>query len=85
MLRLLPLPQLVQLEGKSQTVEIEVTDRDMPNFYVEAVTVHHGKVHTVTRELFVPPARRVLNVEVVPSADAYLPGQAAKILLTEFI
>ena len=74
-------PKLVQLQGKSQVVEIDITNKDMPNFYVEAVTVHGGKVHTVNRELFVPPARRVLNVEVVPSSDAYLPGQAAKILL----
>jgi len=74
-------PQLVRLQGKSEVVEIDVTAGDMPNFFVEAVTVHGGKVHVVTRELFVPPVKRVLNVEVVPSAEAYLPGQAAKMLL----
>ncbi len=74
-------PKLVQLKGKSQVVEIEVTAKDAPNFFVEALTVHRGKVHTVAHELFVPPAKRILHVEVVPSADAYLPGQAAKILL----
>ncbi len=74
-------PQLVKLKGKTATVDVEITAKDTPNFFIEAVTVHHGQVHTVTRELFVPPAKRVLNVEVVPSADAYLPGQAAKILV----
>ncbi|MCG8450768.1 MAG: alpha-2-macroglobulin, partial [Pirellulales bacterium] len=74
-------PQLVQLQGKSTVVEIDVTTKDSPNFFVEAVTVHGGKAHTVTRELFVPPTKRVLNVEVVPSAEAYLPGQEANILL----
>ncbi len=74
-------PRLIQIEGKSKLVEIDVTAKDTPNFYVEAVTVHGGKVHTVSRELFVPPAKRVLNVEVVPSSDAYLPGQEAKIVL----
>ncbi|MGI9430333.1 MAG: MG2 domain-containing protein [Bythopirellula sp.] len=74
-------PQLIRLTGKSKIVEIDVAQKDMPNFFVEAVTVHGGKSHIVTRELFVPPARRVLNVEVAPSADAYLPGQAAKMLL----
>jgi len=74
-------PQLVRLDGKSTVVEIDVTAKDAPNFFVEAVTVHGGKVHTVARELFVPPVSRVLNVEVVPSAAAYLPGQAAKLLL----
>lgn len=74
-------PQLVRLDGKSTIVEVDVTTADMPNFFVEAVTVHGGKSHAVSRELFVPPAKRILNVEVVPSAEAYLPGQEAKMLL----
>ena len=71
-------PQLISLDGKSQEIEIDVVDKDTPNFFVEAVTVHGGRTHTVVRELFVPPAKRVLNLEVVPSADAYLPDQQAK-------
>ncbi len=74
-------PRLVQLEGKTATVDLEISAKDTPNFFIEAVTVHHGRVHTATRELFVPPAKRVLNVEVVPETDAYLPGQTAKILV----
>ena len=74
-------PQLVRLDGKSKIVEFEITQGDMPNFFIEAVTVHGGKSHVVTRELFVPPVKRVLNVEVAPSAEAYLPGQAAKFLV----
>lgn len=74
-------PQLVRLDGKSTTVELDVSTKDMPNFFVEAVTVHSGRSHVVTREIFVPPAKRVLNVEVAPSAEAYLPGQSAKLLL----
>lgn len=74
-------PQLVRLDGKSTTVELDVSTKDMPNFFVEAVTVHGGRSHVVTREIFVPPAQRVLNVEVAPSAEAYLPGQSAKLLL----
>ncbi len=74
-------PQLVRLDGKSKLVELDVTHADMPNFFVEAVTVHGGRSHVVARELFVPPTKRVLNIEVAPSAEAYLPGQAAKFLL----
>ncbi|MBA3481366.1 MAG: alpha-2-macroglobulin, partial [Pirellulales bacterium] len=74
-------PQLVELKGKSTVVEIPVEQRDMPNFFVEAVTVHSGRLHTAVREIFVPPAKRVVDVEVVPSADAFLPGQHAKVQL----
>ncbi len=74
-------PQPIALQGKSTVVSLEVTDRDMPNFFVEAFVVHGGQVHTVVREIYVPPERRVLNVEVVPSAEAYLPGEEASVQL----
>jgi uncharacterized protein YfaS (alpha-2-macroglobulin family) len=74
-------PQMVDLKGKSTVVELTIEQRDMPNFFVEAVTVHGGRLHTAVREIFVPPAKRVFDVEVVPSADAYLPGQHAKVQL----
>ena len=74
-------PQLVRLDGKSKIVEFDITTGDMPNFFVEAVTIHGGKSHVAIRELFVPPVKRILNVEVAPSAEAYLPGQAAKFLV----
>ncbi|RIK73285.1 MAG: alpha-2-macroglobulin, partial [Planctomycetota bacterium] len=74
-------PQLLHLKGKSAVVEVEVAQRDMPNFFVEAVTVHGGRLHTAVHEVFVPPASRVFDVEVLPSTEAYLPGQRAKVQL----
>jgi uncharacterized protein YfaS (alpha-2-macroglobulin family) len=74
-------PQMVQLKGKSTVVEVAVEQRDMPNFFVEAVTVHGGRFHTAVREIIVPPAKRVFDVEVLPSSEAYLPGQHAKVQL----
>ncbi len=74
-------PQLVQLTGKSTLVEVEITTKDTPNFYVEAVTVHGGRVHSLVQEIFVPPVKRVLNLEVVPSSPVYLPGQQAGLTL----
>ncbi len=73
------VPEVIRLDGKSTVREIEVSKKDMPNFFVEAVTVADGRVHTETREIVVPPEKRVLNVEVLPSAEKYKPGQKAKI------
>ena len=53
----------------------------MPNFFVEAVTVSDARVHTQVREILVPPAKRILNVDVVPSADVFQPGQHATVKL----
>ncbi len=79
-------PQILRLDGKSTTAEIEVTKRDMPNFFVEAVTIADGKVYSDVREIVVPPEKRVLNVAIAPSSESYRPGQKAtvKIKLTDF-
>ncbi|QDS98988.1 alpha-2-macroglobulin family protein [Adhaeretor mobilis] len=74
-------PKLVKLKGKSTVVTFPVSAKDMPNFFVEAVTVHHGRMHETVREIYVPPADRILKVEVVPSATSYLPGQKATVQL----
>ena len=72
-------PQILRPAGKSTTVELGVVAKDMPNFFVEAVTVADGNVYTETREIVVPPASRVVNVAVAPSAQRYKPGERAKV------
>ncbi len=74
-------PQVLRLTGKSTLVPVDVTAKDMPNFFVEAVTIAEGRVHTQVDEIHVPPAQRILNVDVVPSADIYQPGQHATVKL----
>ncbi len=79
-------PKILRLAGKSAIEEIEVALRDMPNFFVEAITVSDGRIHDEIREIAVPPAKRALNVEVTPSAASYKPGAPAKVKvrLTDF-
>jgi uncharacterized protein YfaS (alpha-2-macroglobulin family) len=79
-------PRVVRIKGKSTVEEIAVVKKDMPNFFVEALTVHGGRVHSEVREVVVPPEKRVLNVEVLPSLPEYKPGQKAtvKVRLTDF-
>ncbi|MBN2712177.1 MAG: alpha-2-macroglobulin, partial [Planctomycetes bacterium] len=79
-------PEIINLVGKSVVHEIEISKKDMPNFFVEAVTVADGQVHQETREIIVPPEKRVLNVEVLPDSAEYKPGAKAKVKvkLTDF-
>ncbi len=74
-------PQLIRLHGKSTVAEIEVAKKDMPNFFVEALTVSGGRTRNEVKEVVVPPEKRVLNVDVVPSATEYKPGEKAKVRL----
>jgi len=79
-------PKIIHMTGKSTVEEIEISPKDMPNFFVEALTVYDGKVHTETREIIVPPGKRVLNVAIETAKKAYRPGEKAgfKIKLTDF-
>jgi hypothetical protein len=79
-------PRVIRLDGKSTVEEIGVVKKDMPNFFIEALSIADGKVHTETKEIVVPPEKRVLSVEVAPSSETYRPGQKAqvKLKLTDF-
>jgi len=72
-------PKVIRLDGKSTVEEIGVTRKDMPNFFVEAVTVADGKVHSEAKQVCVPPEKRVLTVDVEPSSESYRPGEKAKV------
>lgn len=67
--------QIIHIKGKSQVVEIPLSLADMPNFFIEGVTVAKGQVHTVTREIVLPPEKRQLNVEVKPAKDKLKPRE----------
>ncbi|QDU94449.1 MG2 domain protein [Lignipirellula cremea] len=79
-------PKVLQLDGKSAIEEIAVTKKDMPNFFVEALTVSGGQIYWETKEIVVPPEKRVLNVAITPSQETYKPGEKAKVKIhvTEF-
>ena len=74
-------PKLIRLKGKSVLEEIDVVAKDMPNFFVEAMTVSGGKLYSETKEIVVPPEKRVLNVTAEPSSDSYKPGENAGVKL----
>ncbi|WP_197490697.1 alpha-2-macroglobulin family protein [Planctomyces sp. SH-PL62] len=76
-----PVPSTFRMRGKTETVELDVATADMPNLFVEAMTVSNGKVHDQAREIAVPPESRVLNVEVKPSQETYKPGEKARLAL----
>lgn len=66
--------RMLALRGQSEVVEVPLTEADSPNFFVEAFTIHDGRLHSVTREILVPPQSRLLQVEVLPDVDTVSPG-----------
>lgn len=74
-------PRIVRLQGKSTVEEIGIVRSDMPNIFIEALTVADGKVHDEAREIAVPPESRIADVNIEPSQTTYKPGQKARIKL----
>ncbi len=72
-------PTVLRLDGKSTVVDIGVVKKDMPNFFIEADTIADGRLYTEAKEIVVPPEKRILNVEIKPSKEAYKPGEKAKV------
>ena len=62
-------PMSILLTGKSRVIDVQVAAKDIPNFFVEAMTVADGRVYTEVRQIAVPPQLRVLNVAVEPSRN----------------
>ncbi len=75
------LPEIIKLKGRTALRKIKIGKAEMPNFFIEAWTVADGKIHKVVRRIAVPPEKRVLNVEVIPSKERYKPGEKAKVKL----
>jgi uncharacterized protein YfaS (alpha-2-macroglobulin family) len=74
-------PKVIHLRGKSAVEEIGIVPGDLPNIFVEAMTVSDGKVHTEAREIAIPPESRIVDVAIEPSQTTYKPGQTAKLKL----
>jgi uncharacterized protein YfaS (alpha-2-macroglobulin family) len=72
-------PKVVHLRGQSAVEEIGILPRDMPNMFVEALTVADGKVHDEAREIAIPPESRIVDVAIEPSQASYKPGQKARV------
>ena len=77
--------ELLKIDGKSREFTLPLEKRDMPNMYVEAVTVARGQVVTVAKQIVLPPVKRVLTVEVLPEKTKLKPREksAIRIRLTD--
>jgi len=66
---------VIRLDGKSTVEEIGVVQKDMPNFFVEAVTIADGRIYTETKR---SSSRRRSGCSMWPSNprdSPLLPGE----------
>jgi uncharacterized protein YfaS (alpha-2-macroglobulin family) len=71
----------IVLDGRSAEVEISLTRDDMPNTFIEGVTVHGAEVHTAVRQLLLPPESRMLDVSVEPAKSRVKPQEESAVTI----
>ena len=65
----------IRIKGKSKEVTVKLTREDMPNIFVHAVALANGVVLTETRQIVLPPVKRLLTVEVLPGKEKFKPRE----------
>ncbi len=72
----------IQLDGKSLEVDVPVDLRDMPNMFIEGVTVHGAKLHTAVRQILLPPVSKLIDVTLEPAKDRVKPRETSMLGIT---
>lgn len=63
--------QLVRMTGTVKLLQLEITERDVPNIYLTATMVHDRKIHGDSKQVVVPPTKNFLNVELSSDQEEY--------------
>jgi uncharacterized protein YfaS (alpha-2-macroglobulin family) len=72
----------IQLDGKSLEVEVPLDLRDMPNMFIEGVSVHGAKIHTAVRQILLPPVSKVVEVTLEPAKNRVKPRETSALRVT---
>ncbi|MES2660840.1 MAG: MG2 domain-containing protein [Verrucomicrobiota bacterium] len=72
----------IQLDGKSLEVEVPLDLRDMPNMFIEGVTVFGAEVHTGVRQILLPPVSKLIDVTLEPAKDRVKPRETSALKVT---
>ena len=74
--------KLIQLDGKSLEVPVPLDLKDMPNMFIEGITVHGAKVHTATRQVLLPPVSKMIDVTLEPAKSKVKPREKSSLRVT---
>ncbi len=72
----------IQLDGRSTEVEVPLDLRDMPNMFIEGVTVHGAKIHTALRQVLLPPVSKLIEVTLEPAKSRVKPRETSVLRVT---
>ena len=72
----------IQLNGKSLEIEVPLTLKDMPNMFIEGITVHGAKVHNAVKQVLLPPVSKMIDVTLEPAKTKLKPQEKSSLKVT---
>jgi uncharacterized protein YfaS (alpha-2-macroglobulin family) len=72
----------IQLNGKSLVIDVPLTLKDMPNMFIEGITIHGAQVHTAVRQILLPPVSKMIEVTLEPAKTKVKPGEKSSLVIT---
>lgn len=74
--------RVLRMDGTVKLVQIPLTEKHIPNFFVTASSVFDVSVSTDTEEIVVPPVERFIDVDVKTDREGYEPRQEGTVTIT---
>ena len=71
-----------KIEGQSREIQIPVDKTKVPNFFLNAALAQDFEVYQAQVEVFVPPVRQLLSIEVKGDKAVYKPGEVGTFQIT---
>jgi hypothetical protein len=71
--------RFIDVPARATVIDIPIEARHVPNFFVEASLVRNGRLHTESREIYVPPVEGLLNVSMQTDKAIYQPGETGRV------
>ena len=66
---------ILDVPAHTQLVEIPITEKQVPNSFIEATVVADGETYTESCQLFVPPIHDVVQLDLRPDRLATSPAR----------
>ncbi|HSP17756.1 MAG TPA: alpha-2-macroglobulin family protein [Thermoanaerobaculia bacterium] len=74
--------QIVHLDGTAKLVELPITDRNVPSFYITVSSTFDRMLWNDTKRIVVPPVEHFINVDVKSDRQDYRPRQEGSFTVT---
>jgi alpha-2-macroglobulin len=69
----------VDVPAHTRVIEVPILEKYVPNYFVEATLVADGAIYTEKCELYVPPLRDVVKLDINADRPIYKPGEKGQV------